>query len=76
MSKLPRDVSGIDAIKALKKAGYTPVRQRGSHVILENQDGRLIVVPLHKRLKTGLLRAIIKEAGLTIEEFIELLNDP
>ncbi len=45
-------------------------------MILENREDKLIVVPLHKRLKTGLLRAIIKEAGLTIEEFIELLKDP
>ncbi|WP_456365249.1 type II toxin-antitoxin system HicA family toxin [Thermococcus sp.] len=76
MSKLPRGISGADAIKALKKVGYRPIRQKGSHVVLEGRDGRLIVVPLHKRLKTGLLRAIIREAGLSVEEFIELLNDP
>ncbi len=76
MSKLPRDVSGTDAIKALKKVGYQPVRQKGSHVVLEGRDGRLIVVPLHKRLKTGLLRAIIREAELDVREFIELLDDP
>lgn len=76
MSKLPRDVSGTDAIKALKKVGYRPVRQKGSHVVLEGRDGRLIVVPIHRRLKTGLLRAIIREAGLDVREFIELLDDP
>jgi len=76
MSRLPRDVSGMEAIKALKKIGYVPIRQKGSHVVLEGRDGRLIVVPLHRRLKTGLLRAIIREAGVSVEEFVELLKDP
>ncbi|WP_297497327.1 type II toxin-antitoxin system HicA family toxin [Thermococcus sp.] len=76
MSKLPRDVSGREAIKVLKKVGYQPVKQKGPHVILEGRDGRLIVVPLHRRLKTSLLKAIIKEAGLSVEEFTELLKDP
>ncbi|WP_461863927.1 type II toxin-antitoxin system HicA family toxin [Thermococcus sp.] len=76
MTKLPRDVSGADAIKVLKKLGYFPARQRGSHVVLVSFEGKMIVVPLHKRLKTGLLRAIIREAGLTVRRFIELLEDP
>jgi predicted RNA binding protein YcfA (HicA-like mRNA interferase family) len=74
--KLPRDVSGIALIKALQKLGYTPVRQRGSHAVLIHNSGKIVVVPLHKRLKTGLLKAIIKEVGITTEELIELLDDP
>jgi len=74
--KLPRGVSGEEAIKALRKLGYVPARQRGSHVILLGPTGKMIVVPLHKRLKTGLLRAIIREAGITVKVFIELLEDP
>jgi predicted RNA binding protein YcfA (HicA-like mRNA interferase family) len=74
--RLPRDVSGEDAIKALRKLGYVPARQKGSHVVLIGLTGKMIVVPLHKRLKTGLLRAIIRETGITVKVFVELLEDP
>jgi predicted RNA binding protein YcfA (HicA-like mRNA interferase family) len=74
--KLPRDVSGIELIKALQKLGYNPVRQKGSHVVLLHASGKIIVVPLHKRLKTGLLKAIMKEVGITNDELIQLLDDP
>jgi len=74
--KLPWDVSGKEAIKALRKLGYAPVRQKGSHVVLIGLKGKMIVVPFHKRLKTGLLRAIIREVGISVKEFVELLEDP
>jgi len=48
MTKLPRDVSGWDVIKALKKLGYYPARQKGSHVILIGPTEKMIIVPLHK----------------------------
>ena len=76
MTKLPRDVSGQDVIKALRKLGYYPARQKGSHVILIGPTGKMITVPLHKSLKTGLLRAIIREVGISVKVFIELLEDP
>ncbi|ALM74854.1 type II toxin-antitoxin system HicA family toxin [Thermococcus barophilus] len=76
MTKLPRDVSGQDAIKALKKIGYYPVRQKGSHVVLVGPTGKMITIPLHKSLKTGLLRAIIREVGITVKQFVTLLEDP
>jgi len=76
MTKLPRDVSGQDVIKALKKLGYYPARQKGSHVILIGPTGKMITVPLHKHLKTGLVRAIIREIGISVKLFKDLLEDP
>ncbi len=69
-------VSGREVIKALGRAGFRVVRQRGSHVRLEKRtEDRMIklTVPLHKSLKRGTLRRIIKDAGLTIQEFNRLL---
>nr|WP_206205778.1 type II toxin-antitoxin system HicA family toxin [Thermococcus sp. Bubb.Bath] len=63
-------------IKALQKFGYIPVRQWGSHVVLIHNSGKIVVVPLPKKLKTGLLKAIMKEVGITTEELIHLLEDP
>ncbi|NJE54706.1 type II toxin-antitoxin system HicA family toxin [Thermococcus sp. 21S9] len=74
--RLPRDVSGLELIKALQKLNYKPVRQKGSHVVLVNDSGKMVVVPLHKRLKTGLLKAIMREVGITTDELLELLDDP
>ena len=64
-------------IKILGKIGFKVVRQRGSHVILVNEQGSRIVVPVHpgKRLKPGLVRIIITEAGLTREEYFKLLEE-
>lgn len=73
--KLPV-VSGEDVIKALYKVGFRVVRQKGSHVRLEKRtkEGTIkITVPLHSTLKKGTLRMILKQAGLTVEEFLKLL---
>lgn len=70
-----RDISGLETIKRLKKAGYIATRQKGSHVRLEKFDGQKtikITVPLHSSLKIGTLTRIIKDAGLTTEEFEKL----
>ena len=74
MSRLPR-VSGREVVKALESAGYEFDRQRGSHIVLRQgvEPRRRLVVPDHKKLSRGTLRAIIRQAGLTVEEFIELL---
>lgn len=69
-------VSGKEAIKALNKAGFVVVRQRGSHVRLEKTSSENIIkvtVPLHTPLKKGTLSRIIKDVGLNIDEFIDLL---
>jgi len=69
-------ISGRETVKALSRAGFRVVRQRGSHVRLEKRtEERLIklTVPLHKSLKKGTLRRIIRDAGLTVQEFNRLL---
>lgn len=74
MSVLPR-VSGRDVVKALLKVGYEHDRQRGSHIILRQltYPHRRIVVPDHKEVAKGTLRSIIRETGLTVGEFKDLL---
>ncbi len=73
MTKIP-NVSGKVCIKALAKIGYYQKRQEGSHIILRKDNPfSQIVVPNHKNIAKGTLRTIIKSAGLTIDEFINLL---
>jgi len=75
MPKLPR-VSGADAIRALGKLGFMQVRQRGSHVVLKRTDSGGVkgcVVPLHSELATGTLRGVLKQAGVSVEEFMNQL---
>jgi predicted RNA binding protein YcfA (HicA-like mRNA interferase family) len=74
VSVLPR-VSGREVVKALSKVGYEEDRQRGSHIILRQamSPHRRIVVPDHNEVAKGTLRAIIRQTGLTVEEFRDLL---
>jgi predicted RNA binding protein YcfA (HicA-like mRNA interferase family) len=64
-------------VKVLVKIGFKVVRQRGSHVVLKHFDGRVTVVPVHPREKVGrgLLLKIIKDAKLTREQFLKLLEE-
>ena len=72
MSGLPR-ISGRECVKALNKTGFYLKRQEGSHMILRREDpfGQ-VVVPDHKELDRGTLRAIIRQSGLSVDEFIKL----
>ena len=74
MSVLPR-VSGREVVRALQKVGYERDRQRGSHIVLRQAvpPHRRITVPDHKEVAKGTLRAIIRQAGLTVDEFKALL---
>ncbi len=74
MSKLPV-VSGRDLCKILKKIGYSIDHQTGSHIILRNENPpyRRLTVPDHKEIAKGTLRSIIRQAGLTVEEFKTLI---
>ncbi len=74
MSALPV-VSGREVVKALAKIGYAFDRQRGSHIIIRQQSPphRRLTVPDHNELAKGTLRAILRQAGLTVEEFENLL---
>jgi predicted RNA binding protein YcfA (HicA-like mRNA interferase family) len=70
MSKLPA-VSGTQCIKALERAGFVVYRQRGSHITLVRADPKAqTTVPNHKELDRGTLRAIIRQAGLSVDEFV------
>ena len=73
MSKLPH-ISGRQCASALQKAGFYAKRQTGSHIIMrrDNPFGQ-VVVPDHRELDRGTLRAIIRAAGLTVEAFVGLL---
>ena len=70
--KIPRDVNGPEAVRALRRAGFETVRQTGSHLIMRNAS-RTVVVPQHKPIKPGTLKGLIEQAGLTVEEFTALL---
>ena len=74
MSRLPR-VSGRQVVSALGKIGYQFDRRRGSHVVLRNTapPHRRLTVPDHDEVAKGTLRAIIRQAGLTVEAFTALL---
>jgi predicted RNA binding protein YcfA (HicA-like mRNA interferase family) len=70
-------VSGRELIRILGKAGFTPARRRGSHVVLVKTDKggkRAVVVPDHKEIDKGTLVEIIRQAGLKREEFFKLLK--
>lgn len=73
MPKLDR-LSGREVVYFLEKLGFTQVRQRGSHVVLRKKtpEGHCgCVVPLHPELAIGTLRGILKQAGITVEEFLK-----
>ncbi|MBN1604798.1 MAG: type II toxin-antitoxin system HicA family toxin [Chitinispirillaceae bacterium] len=71
MVKLKR-LSGEEIIKALKRMGFEPVRQRGSHVVMKKitVSGTIgCVVPMHREVATGTLHGLLKQAQITPEEF-------
>ncbi len=75
--KVPQ-VSGEEVIKALQRLGFEPVRQHGSHVVLKKQlYNREVgcVVPLHRgrNIAVGTLRSILRQAEITLEDFLEVL---
>ena len=73
MSRLPV-VSGAECIKALERIGFEVYRQRGSHIVLVRKSPPAqTTIPNHKELDRGTLRAIIRQTGLTVEEFVALL---
>lgn len=68
MPKTPR-ISGADAIRVLGRLGFQQVRQRGSHVIMRRGKSGC-VVPLHRELKVGTLHGVLRQAGVSMDEFI------
>lgn len=75
MPQLPR-ISGREAARVFGTVGYEVVRQRGSHIRLRHPDGsrQPLTVPDHRELKTGLLHRLIRDAGMTVEEFVAAIR--
>lgn len=65
-------VSGAQAVRALEKLGFAQVRQKGSHVVLR-RGSTGCVVPLHRELKVGTLGGLLKQAGVSTDEFLAAL---
>ena len=73
MGKLLKLFSGADAVRKFQKAGWTAVRQKGSHVMMTKPGYQwTLSIPQHTELGPGLLRKLINQAGLTVEEFNDL----
>ena len=72
MPKLPH-VSGAEAIRALEKLGFIVIRQRGSHIVLR-RDSAGCVVPNHREIKIGTLTGVLKQAGVSADEFLAALR--
>ena len=74
MSRLA-NISGKDAAKGFEKAGWRPLGQVGSHLVLVKAGNRAnLSVPQHKELAPGTLRALIRAAGMDVEEFLDLVR--
>lgn len=73
MPKLPRDVTQEEVIRALRRAGGIELvnRGKGSHRNLRMPNGQVLTIPYH--IRPGLLNSCIKQAGLSVEEFLDLL---
>jgi predicted RNA binding protein YcfA (HicA-like mRNA interferase family) len=72
--RLPRGLSGDEVIRAFERAGWRRVRTRGSHAMLQRPGhDYTLAVPLHRKVGPGLLRGLISDAGVTVEEFVGLL---
>lgn len=72
MPKLPR-ISGAETVRALERLGFVVRRQKGSHIILR-RGSMGCVVPNHREIKVGTLSGVLKQAGVSAEEFLEALH--
>ena len=72
MPKLPH-VSGREVARALQRLGFTVLRQKGSHIILRRGSSGC-VVPDHREVKTGTLSGVLKQAGVSQDEFLQALR--
>jgi len=71
MPKLPR-ISGSEIVRALQRLGFEVARQRGSHIIMR-RGASGCVVPNHREVKVGTLAGVLRQAGVSAEEFITVL---
>ncbi|MGO9097397.1 MAG: type II toxin-antitoxin system HicA family toxin [Bryobacteraceae bacterium] len=70
--KLPRDVSGAQALRALERLGFSIARQSGSHVRLA-RGTRRVTVPMHRNLVASTLQSILRQAGVSMDDFADAL---
>ena len=68
-----RGIGGEEAVRAFVKAGGVRRAGKGDHVNIKMPNGQLVTIPLHRELKIGLLKAAIRKAGLSEEQFLDLL---
>jgi predicted RNA binding protein YcfA (HicA-like mRNA interferase family) len=68
--KIPRDLSGGDVAKALKRLGFRFVRQKGSHMVFRKED-KVAVVPDHNPIRIGTLMSVLKTADISLEELLD-----
>lgn len=71
MPKLPR-ISGSDAVRALQRLGFQVARQKGSHIVMRRGSSGC-VVPNHRELKVGTLAGVLRQAGVSVDEFVSAL---
>ena len=71
MPKLPR-ISGAEAVRALERLGFVIARQRGSHIVMRRGSSGC-VVPNHREVKVGTLAGVLRQAGVSVEEFTAAL---
>jgi predicted RNA binding protein YcfA (HicA-like mRNA interferase family) len=72
MPKLPH-ASGLEVLRTLERLGFQKVRQSGSHVIMK-RDSKGCVVPMHGEVKIGTLAGVLRQAEVSVEEFIQGLR--
>jgi predicted RNA binding protein YcfA (HicA-like mRNA interferase family) len=69
------NISGREEAKAFQRAGWEPIGQVGSHLVLVKKGVRVnLSIPQHKELSVGTLRALIRNAGMTVDEFLSRLS--
>jgi len=64
-------ISGAKVITTLGRLDFVQVSQRGSHVKLRNSSGNVVIVPLHRELAKGTLASILRQSGISLEDFLK-----
>ena len=71
---MSKTFAGKEVVKALRRIGFIVDHQRGSHIFMHNLDRNIsVIVPLHKEIKKSTLNNILKKAGLTLKDLMELI---
>jgi predicted RNA binding protein YcfA (HicA-like mRNA interferase family) len=71
---MSRTWSGAQVVRGLRWKGFEPIGQKGSHVKLRNYIGRVVIVPMHAEVRIGTLHSILRQAGLTLRELVDVMG--